>query len=196
MPGILIGIIKTIILLGILVFIHEGGHFTISKLCKIKVNEFAVGFGKVLWSKQGKETVYSIRMIPLGGYVNLEGEEEHSDDAGSFSKAGFVKKALIITAGAFVNIIFGLILYYFLVLFHYGFDVAGASTLKFIGSLFESIKLLFSGGTTIDDLSGPVGIATIVSQTANWTDYIYLMSIISLSLGITNLLPIPPLDRR
>lgn len=65
MLDILVAIIKTLVMLGILVIIHEGGHFLVAKLCKIKVNEFSVGFGKTLWSKMIKETKYSIRMIPL-----------------------------------------------------------------------------------------------------------------------------------
>lgn len=63
--SIILGIIKTLILLGILVIIHEGGHFVVAKLCKVRVNEFSIGFGKLLWSKQGKETKYSLRLIPL-----------------------------------------------------------------------------------------------------------------------------------
>ena len=57
----IIAIIKTIIMLGVLVIIHEGGHFIVARLCKIKVNEFSIGFGKKLWSKG----IYSIRLIPL-----------------------------------------------------------------------------------------------------------------------------------
>ena len=57
--------IKIILLLGFLIFIHEGGHFLVAKLCKIKVNEFAIGFGPTIWRKQGKETKYAIRLIPL-----------------------------------------------------------------------------------------------------------------------------------
>jgi len=60
-----IGAIKIIFVLGFLVFIHEGGHFIVAKICKVKVKEFAIGFGPNLWNKQGKETKYSIRMIPL-----------------------------------------------------------------------------------------------------------------------------------
>lgn len=65
MLGVLITIIKTLIMLGILVIIHEGGHFFVAKLCKIQVNEFSVGFGKNIWSKTIKGTKYSVRMIPL-----------------------------------------------------------------------------------------------------------------------------------
>ena len=71
----LISVLKIVILLGFLVFIHELGHFLIAKWCKVKVKEFAIGFGPVLFSKQGKETKYQIRAIPLGGFVSMEGEE-------------------------------------------------------------------------------------------------------------------------
>lgn len=106
--------LKVIILLGFLVFIHEGGHFLVAKLCKIKVNEFAIGFGPTIWKKQGKETKYAIRLIPLGGFVNLEGEEEHSEKEGSFSNASVPKKIAIVVAGGAVNIVFGLLIYFVL----------------------------------------------------------------------------------
>lgn len=61
----IIGVIKTLIMLGILVVLHEGGHFLAAKLCKIKVNEFSVGFGKLIFSKNFKGTRYSLRLIPL-----------------------------------------------------------------------------------------------------------------------------------
>ena len=58
--AILISAIKIIFLLGFLVLIHEGGHFLVAKMCKVKVNEFAIGFGKILLQKQGKDTKYSL----------------------------------------------------------------------------------------------------------------------------------------
>lgn len=149
-------ILKTLILLGVLVIIHEGGHFLVAKLCKIRVNEFSVGFGKEIFSKKGKETKYSIRLIPLGGYVSMEGEDEYSDKEGSFSKASLLKKILIVCAGPAVNIIFGLLIYFILVTVHYGVQTAMTSTLNFSGALIESVKMLFTGGASIDDLSGPV----------------------------------------
>ena len=65
MISFFIAIVKIIILLGFLILIHEAGHFLVAKLCKVKVNEFAIGFGPVIWKKQGKETKYAIRLIPL-----------------------------------------------------------------------------------------------------------------------------------
>jgi len=111
----LISAIKIIFLLGFLIFIHEGGHFLVAKLCKIKVNEFAIGFGPKIWQKQGKETKYTLRLIPLGGFNSLEGEEQRSDDERSFSKASIPKRIAIVLAGGLVNIVFGLLVYFILV---------------------------------------------------------------------------------
>jgi len=203
----LINALKIIFLLGFLILIHEGGHCIVAKLCKVKVNEFAIGFGKVIWQKQGKETKYSLRMIPLGGFCSMEGEEEASDSEGSFSKASVWKRIAIVVAGAAVNIIFGIIVYFVLVStvglqfadptkdtflnrIYYGGQRTGA----FIGSIFESIKMLFTGGVKTDQMIGIVGISEVVVQTSKLVDYIYLLAVISVSLGVTNLLPIPALD--
>lgn len=112
MVNILIIILKIVILLGFLVFIHEAGHFIIAKLCKVKVNEFAIGFGPVLLSKQGKETKYQLRAIPLGGFVSMEGEDEKSDDERSFNNISIPKRIAIVAAGGLVNIFFALIVYF------------------------------------------------------------------------------------
>ncbi len=115
MISFLIAAIKIIILLGFLILIHEAGHFTVAKLCKVKVNEFAIGFGPAIWKKQGKETKYAIRLIPLGGFVSMEGEDERSEDTRSFSKASIPKRMAIVVAGATVNIIFAIIVYFALI---------------------------------------------------------------------------------
>lgn len=207
MISFLINAIKIIFLLGFLIFIHEGGHFIVAKLCKVKVNEFAIGFGKTIWQKQGKETKYAIRMIPLGGFVSMEGEVESSDVEGSFSKASVWKRMAIVVAGATVNILFGIIVYFILMStvgiqfvdpardtfinrIYYG----AIGTWEFISMLFESIKVLFTGGISADQMVGIVGISEVVVTTAGVVNYIYLLAVISISLGITNLLPIPALD--
>ena len=115
MINFLINAIKIIFLLGFLVLIHEGGHFLVAKICKVKVNEFAIGFGKILLQKQGKETKYSLRLIPLGGFCSMEGEDEESDAPGSFSKASVWKRMAIVLAGATVNIVFGILVYFLLI---------------------------------------------------------------------------------
>lgn len=197
----LINAIKIIFLLGILVFIHEGGHFTVAKLCKIKVNEFALGFGPTLISKTKGETKYAIHIIPLGGYVDLEGEEKQSDAEGSFSKASIPKKIAILLAGGTVNILFGVLIYFGLLIYIYEdvniierLQFALSNTGGFIVSIFTGLKELLTGKVGVNQMTGIVGISNMVVKTSGIVNYLYLMGVISLSLGITNLLPFPPLD--
>lgn len=110
----IIAALKIIFLLGFLILIHEAGHLLVAKLCKVRVNEFAIGFGPTIWKKQGKETKYALRLIPLGGFCSMEGEEERSKEKGSFSQASIPKRILIVAAGAFINIVFGLLVYFVL----------------------------------------------------------------------------------
>lgn len=291
MVSFLINAIKIIFLLGLLVFIHEGGHFIVAKLCRVKVNEFAIGFGKTIWKKQGKETVYELKLIPLGGFVRMEGEEERSDASGSFSKSSIPKRIAIVVAGGTVNIVFGLLVYFFLTIFcgtfitnqvesvipNYSAQIVGIqendkiikinnkkiitkndideilqisngeeitvliernnekieyktkptqmqydennkiyilgvnlkkaentftnriyysfnNTLKFTFSIVDNVKELIKGNVSKEQLMGPVGISNVVSETKDIENYIYIIALISLSLGVTNLMPFPPLD--
>ena len=195
MIGILINVLKIIFLLGFLIFIHEGAHFLVAKLCKVKVNEFAIGFGPTIWKKQGKETKYAIRLIPLGGFVSMEGEDEASDDEHSFSRASIPKRIAIVAAGAITNIIFGILLFFILILVVYqDWNTAFNATGGFINSLFESIKMIFTGKIGVKDFTGPVGISNMITSAVGIANYVYLISVVSVSLGITNLLPIPALD--
>ena len=364
---IIISAIKIIFLLGFLILIHEAGHLIVAKLCKVKVNEFAIGFGPTIWKKQGKETKYALRLIPLGGFCSMEGEEEESENEGSFSKASIPKRIAIVLAGATVNIIFGLVVYFVLMsssntyitnevdgtindyvaeeiginqgdkiieldgkkikskndlnsvmeesngeivnikikrnneILEYnikpteiknkstgmyldnnckilsvekgssaekqgiksndkiikinGEDIngdvnklveimqekglntmtltlqrnkeeitieltpdyvssyylgvtlkqsdknfinhiiyGGMETKKFAFSILDNIKMLFTGGVSIDQMMGPVGISEVVAKTNGFREFVYMLALISLSLGVTNLLPIPALD--
>ena len=291
MLTILLNTIKIVFLLGFLIFIHEGGHFLVARLCKIKVKEFAIGFGPIIWKKQGKETKYVLRLVPLGGFVNLLGEEQAVDEEGSFSKANPFKKIAILLAGGVVNIIFGILVYFLLVtttanfvsttvdqtVNNYSAEIAGIQegdkileingkdikrksqidrileesngeeinlliarnneeielkliptleenenlarkyylgiifktaeksfanniyygfwdTVEFSVSIIDNVKELFIGNVGVDQLTGPVGISEVVSKTENTSQFIYILALISLSLGVTNLLPVPPLD--
>ena len=367
MVTFIISALKIIILLGFLIFIHELGHFLVAKLCKVKVNEFAIGFGPKIWEKNGKETKYALRLLPLGGFVSMEGEDERSEDARSFSKASIPKRIAICMAGAAVNIVFALVVYFTLMAnsgvyisneveslidgysaqlseiqsgdkivelngkkikskydldkvmeknngeevaikidrnvefidlklkptevktrttgmyldekckiitlekgsisekqgikandviikinneptnqdskkaiellqgkddetllitlergkkeiqielppeyisnYYIGVNMKKAQdtfwnrciygvmqTKEFVLSIIDNIKQLFTGGVGIDQMMGPVGISEVVAKTNGLQEFIYLMSLISLSLGVTNLLPIPALD--
>ena len=104
------------------------------------------------------------------------------------------KKILILFAGGGVNIVFGLLLYFVIVLINSNLPNAAIGTIKFMGTILEGVKELFTGSVGIEQFTGPVGISEIVSQTTNIFNYIYIISVVSISLGVTNLLPFPPLD--
>jgi len=76
----IIYIIIAILFFGVLVTVHELGHFITAKLCGVRVNEFAVGMGPAIFKKQKGETLYSLRCIPFGGFCAMEGEDEAKDD--------------------------------------------------------------------------------------------------------------------
>ena len=99
-----------IVVFGLIVFIHEFGHFIFAKLFKIKVNEFAIGFGPAIFKFQKGETKYALRILPFGGYCAMEGEDDESDDERAFSKAKVWKKIIVVAAGAIFNILLGFIL--------------------------------------------------------------------------------------
>lgn len=190
----LINALKIIIMLGFLVFIHEGGHFLVAKLCKVKVNEFAIGFGPIIYTKEKGGTKYALRLIPLGGFVSMEGEEERSDAEGSFSNASIWKRIAIASAGGLVNVIFGLLVYFVLVASISDIYIGLIAVKDFTILVFMSLKDLFTGGLTPNQMVGIVGISDIVVNTAGFKEYFSIMASISVSLGITNLLPFPPLD--
>lgn len=146
MISFLINAFKIIFVLGFLVLIHETGHFLVARLCKVRVNEFSIGFGPNIWKKQGKQTKYSLRLIPLGGYVSLEGEDERSEQEGSYSKASIPKRMAIIVAGGAVNIIFGLIVYFILM------TAMGNNTSLIVNELIPQYAAEESGILTGDEI--------------------------------------------
>lgn len=286
----IIGVIKVLFLLGFLILIHESGHFFTARLCKVKAKQFAIGFGPKVYSKQGKETKYLIRAIPLGGYVELLGETEKVNEEGSFNNATISKRLAIVSAGAIVNIIFGILVYFLLMAisgvnssttikriipdymnssivlqdgdqileingkktrikldidkvllksngeelkvlinrngqnielltkpvkieyegierFVLGVEIEQApksiknnlyygmwETVGFIEQTGDGLKQLVTGKANFKQMTGPIGISGMVVKNKGFYNYIYLLAVISLSLGITNLFPIPALD--
>lgn len=286
--SILINLFKIVFLLGFLIFIHEGGHFLAARLSKVKVEEFSIGFGPKILKKKGKETEYSLSLFPFGGYVKMTGEDEKSDDPNSFNNAKLLNRIFIVAAGAIVNIIFGIIVYFILSMssgynisttvskilpeaeqnissvqigdkilkientnirlksdiakalenytpgkeitillerngeeisvkgkpteyqenfYILGIEVALVQgnlkdrlyysfweTIDFVSSIGDSLVMLFTGNIGIEQMTGPVGISEIVVKSDGIYDFVYLLCLVSLSLGVTNLLPIPALD--
>lgn len=111
----ILGIILGIVMFLLIILIHEFGHFTVAKLCKMKVNEFSIGMGPAILKKQKGATLYSLRLLPIGGYVSLD-EDVESDDPNSFRNKPVWMRILVIAAGAFMNFVLGFIFCIFAVL--------------------------------------------------------------------------------
>ena len=103
-------VIIAVLLFGLVITIHEFGHFFTAKLCGIRVNEFAVGMGPQIVSFQKGDTLYSLRLLPIGGYCAMEGEQEDSSDERAFNRKPVWKRILVVCMGAVMNIVLGLIL--------------------------------------------------------------------------------------
>ena len=99
-----------ILLFGVLVGVHELGHFAAAKACGVKVEEFALGMGPAILQKQKGETVYSLRCIPFGGFCAMAGEDEASDDPRAFMNQAAWKRIIILVAGAAMNFLLGLLI--------------------------------------------------------------------------------------
>lgn len=283
-------IIIALIAFGIMIGIHEAGHLVAAKLSGVLVHEFAIGMGPKLFSWQGKETAYSLRLLPIGGFCNLEGENGGSDDRRAFCKAPKWQKIVILAAGAVMNLVLGFVL---LLFFYAGqpaiadpvaagiipntyaeqiglqegdtivkmgntkvnfypdikffllrngdkpFDLTvnrGGEKIQFKnfkpytdenGAVYIGIQVksspntvlktiknsfyleifmgkllltglwdLVTGNVSVKEASGPVGIVKEIGNAAKtgWTDLLYIVALITVNLGLFNLLPIPALD--
>lgn len=301
-----------IFLFSLLIFIHELGHFAAAKTFGVQVNEFSMFMGPVLFKKQKGETLYSIRLIPIGGFCEMEGENGDSISPRSFTAAAWWKRLVILVAGPLMNLVAGLVLFgcffapqeryivpvvdqvepgsavaadenrdgiregdrileidgeriymysdfdlvltanadsqnnpenrHDLVLLRHGQRVElrdfamqkrqfqeedGSVSLRYgfsfgsversVTSLLKqtwnaclsnirmvriSLKMLFTGKAGLKDMSGPVGIVQMMSETSARSSSLYYAflnmlsfgGLISVNLGIMNLLPIPALD--
>ena len=103
-------IIIALVMFGILVAIHEFGHFAVAKLSGIKVNKFAIGMGPVIFKFTKGETEYSLRLFPVGGYCAMEGEDESSDDSRAFRNKPVKNRIGVVIAGPVMNLILGFVL--------------------------------------------------------------------------------------
>ncbi len=103
--------IVTVVIFMIMITFHELGHFTAAKLLGVNVPEFSVGMGPAIIKHKGKDTLYALRAIPVGGYCRLEGEDEESSDPAAFTNQKLWKRAVIVAAGAVINLLMGFILF-------------------------------------------------------------------------------------
>lgn len=143
-------IVIAILLFGLLIFIHELGHFLAARLFGVGVNEFAIGMGPRLLKKQGEKTLYSLRAVPFGGFCEMVGEDEEVDRDDSFSSKRGWQKVIILVAGAAMNLIMGfllLIIFYF-ALFHGTDNITTSTTLS---GFMEGFPLEGEDGLMVGD---------------------------------------------
>lgn len=290
-------IILAILAFGMLVIVHEFGHFITAKRGGVQVNEFWIGMGPTLLKKEHNGTLYCLKALPFGGACVMEGEDEESDNAHAFGNASLPRRMLIVAAGALMNFLVGFLIVLaviqpngpnggyivstldsvdpastaaaegglqagdeilevdgYNILLRSDFEMAlsrGADTTyeivvrrdgekvtlpavvleatiegedgrKMIGLTFAeqpdsigmhikmavrtslnyarlvwvSLGMLVSGQVGVDQLSGPVGVASVMATTASYSisAFLQLVAFISINLGVMNLLPLPALD--
>jgi len=203
-------IVIFLVILAVLVFIHELGHFLAAKVSGVRVDEFSIGFPPRIFEKTWGETKYSIGCIPFGGYVKIFGEDGEVGETILRGDDSFATKpkwiqVFILVSGIIGNIILAWILFSVaLMLGHANLFSAlyeGAKTtaenfFAIVTGIFQIIFDAFRGINDFGELSGPVGIARLVGE-AQKLGFGYLLSFtafISLNLAVINLLPFPALD--
>ncbi len=296
-------ILAAILIFGVLIAVHEFGHFAAAKLSGVKVNEFSIGMGPEIWSRKKGETQYSFRLLPIGGYCAMEGEDQDTGDSRSLVNQGFWKQFIILVAGSFMNFLTGLLILLVLYSGAQGFftdkvealapeftqtgenglmpgdriykvngyrtyiagdasiflgygrdgetdievirdgrhivvedmsrktctDIEGnpytgfgiilgrnveeatlgnklrftwQTALDFVQQVRFSLVQLVTGGASMKDLSGPVGIVSTITEVGSqaetkqdaWFQIFFFAALIAVNLAVMNLLPIPALD--
>lgn len=127
----LLYIILAVLVFGVLIFIHEFGHYTMARLFHVPINEFSIGMGPKLVNHRSKKTqiLYSLRLFPIGGYVSMVGEDEESDDENALNKKPAWQRFIIVSAGALTNILTGVVLMVLLVAI--SFNIGGTTVSQF-----------------------------------------------------------------
>ena len=270
----------------VLIMVHELGHFFAAKLTGVQVNELSLGMGPKLFEHQGKETLYTLRLLPIGGFCAMEGEDEESENERAFNNKPAWSRALVIVAGALMNVLLAVLILSAIAgytgiastelvdvtegkpayqagirpgdeilevngekvnffvearnlimqsedtvelvvrrenqkvyasipvqLSEDGYPIIGieakvtknpltaihygtVATVDMGKSMIGFIGQLFTGKSSVNELTGPVGIVSAIGQQAQY-GFIYvanLAALISLNLGIMNMLPLPALD--
>ena len=106
-----VSILLALLLFGFLIFIHEFGHYIMARIFNVRILEFSIGMGPKLFSRVSKKTkiAYSLRVLPIGGFVAMEGEDTESEDENAFYKKPVWQRILVTAAGAFMNLLVGVL---------------------------------------------------------------------------------------
>jgi len=205
-----------ILIFGLLIFVHELGHFLAARAFGVQVYEFAIGMGPAILKRQRGETLYAIRAIPFGGYCKMEGEDETIQSNRSLGVKPWWQRVIILFAGSFMNLVLGFIVCLIIAIlmrtlsaetlypvppaeitgFFATISHAWQLTVSAAGLVIEAIRLLIIGGADITDVGGPIAIVGEIQQAAQLgiVPVLWLTAFISVNIGLFNLLPLPALD--
>ncbi|MBN2285321.1 MAG: RIP metalloprotease RseP [Tissierellales bacterium] len=155
--------VSSILIFSIVILIHELGHFLAARSVGIKVNEFSIGMGPVLFKKEGKETNYFIKAFPIGGYIKMEGEDDDSFSQSSFNSKTPLQRFKVIFMGPFMNFMLALLLFFILISFY---GIAGTTVSyidensnEYTAGLRQNDTIIGIGDKTVyfwDDLSNEI----------------------------------------
>ena len=152
----ILSIILLILLLSIIVIVHEGGHFIVAKIFGVYCEEFSIGMGPKIFSKKGKETTFSIRALPIGGFVAMAGEDDDKiethvtkDLPKERTLKGIhpVKKIIIMLAGVTMNFILAIVVVAGILLYNGSYNVSGSATISAVVENSAAYGLLQDGDT-------------------------------------------------
>lgn len=135
----MVTVIVTIVIFMVMITLHEFGHFIMAKTLGVNVLEFSVGMGPAVFKRKGKDTLYSLRVLPIGGYCRLDGEDGGSDNPSAFCNQKLWKRFLVVSAGAILNLLLGFVLFIVLV------GMMGPFKSNTIGKVDERAYLAQSG---------------------------------------------------
>src|SRR5579864_6031517 len=163
MNSVLISLVSVVVILGFMILIHEFGHYAIAKLLGVRVEQFAIGFGKRLFGFRKGDTDYRINAIPLGGYVKMSGEnpmDERTGDPREFLSHPRWHRFLIAIAGPFMNILLAIVLLTTVYMVHYEYPAVydDPPVIGWVLKDTAAAKAGFEVGdriTRIDDVQSP-----------------------------------------
>lgn len=148
--NVLLTAVSAILIFFVVVFVHEFGHFIVAKKNDIKIHEFAIGMGPLIISRTYGETKYSLRALPIGAYVSMEGEDGESDSSRSFGKKSLLVRMAVVVAGAVMNFILALVIF-FIFFFFTGFPTTEIKTIEPKSPAYVSG---IQSGDTIKEING------------------------------------------
>ena len=152
--------IAVIVIFCVLVISHEFGHFIAAKSCGIYVTDFSIGMGPKLFAVKGKETQYTLRLLPVGGWCKMIGEDEASDDPRAFNMKPIWQRMWVVFAGPLMNFLIAILI--FIIIF---MMMGTYSTNNVVGALLEDTPAAVGG---IQE--GDVIIAINDTEIASWED--------------------------